>query len=904
MGDRRQPKKLHETGDAISACLLAGGMVVTASDRAARALSAAFHRDRRAEGLAAWPTPRIVDERTFLQTAWQERSRDNLLLLNPSQEESLWAEIVAGDAQLSTCLEGPQHRIARLAMEAHDRLCAFAPNCLNPAARSAWQQDAAAFSGWLERFDDQCLQNGFLSPSRLPLALLPLLKAGSAPRPPLLLAGFDRLLPQQRRLFDAWGAWQELPAAATAQENHFHAAASPSEELTACALWCARKLAANPEARLLVLTRNAAADEYRGQLERAFLQHLASNSSSNAPGFEFSMGQPLSRTPLVRGAALLLRWLAGQPLGEAELDWLFACEQLAASPADSSALLGRMRALRRRSQEQPEWTLAAFLHHPGAGAPLPASWLEGITAARSRLAAISAQPRSPLAWAEEIPALLATAHWPGYKPLSSAAFQTLRSWRQAVETAGSHGFDGRRIRASAFLDALNRVLEQTLFAPETHDAPILIAGPAEAAGLTADALWFLGADEDSWPGSGPTHPLLPFAVQRDAGMPHASAQLDFALARAVTLRLLASAPAVHFSYSRQRKSADARPSRLIAQLAGAPQPLPPELKALPLPLPQTILFADATRVPFPPGNAPGGSSVLTAQSQCPFRAFATARLGAQGWQPAQAGLTASQRGQLLHSTLHSIWAGPPDGLHSLADLERVADREAFTARHIDSVFAAKIAPELRARMPRRYLELEALRLCRLITAWLEFETTRAAFEVAGTELDRTVSLAGLTLKLRLDRLDRLNDETVLVIDYKTGNVHPKSWNLPRPEDVQLPLYAGFALDKEAEILGGLVYAKIRPGAHEFAGCVADAKATLLPSLGGAKLLVKEPLTAEQLIDWSACIEELAKDFIAGRAEVDPREAPQTCKRCGLEALCRIREASPASGDDDVEDEDE
>jgi len=161
----------------------------------------------------------------------------------------------------------------------------------------------------------------------------------------------------------------------------------------------------------------------------------------------------------------------------------------------------------------------------------------------------------------------------------------------------------------------------------------------------------------------------------------------------------------------------------------------------------------------------------------------------------------------------------------------------------------------------------------------------------------------LTFELRLDRIDRLLDHTLLVIDYKTGEVSPKSWDLPRPDDVQLPLYAGFALNTETEPLGGLVFAKVRAGDLCFAGRVGQAASTLLPSLKGANPLVRNPLGAEQVIDWKQCIEQLARDFMAGRAEVDPRENPKTCVRCGLQTLCRIHENAPqADGEDDPDSE--
>ena len=144
----------------------------------------------------------------------------------------------------------------------------------------------------------------------------------------------------------------------------------------------------------------------------------------------------------------------------------------------------------------------------------------------------------------------------------------------------------------------------------------------------------------------------------------------------------------------------------------------------------------------------------------------------------------------------------------------------------------------------------------------------------------------------------MKDGSLLVIDYKSGNVSPNAWELPRPEDVQLPLYAGFALDREHERLGGLVFAKVRTGDQEFAGRVGDAATTLFPSLKGTSPLVRQPFTVEQLLDWRNCIQQLAKDFIAGRAEVNPREAPKTCERCGLQTLCRIQERETQLEDED------
>jgi hypothetical protein len=114
---------------------------------------------------------------------------------------------------------------------------------------------------------------------------------------------------------------------------------------------------------------------------------------------------------------------------------------------------------------------------------------------------------------------------------------------------------------------------------------------------------------------------------------------------------------VCFSYARQNADGETRRSALITQIAGLPEPLPGELNA-PAPAPSIAqIVEDVVVTPFAAAKVGGGSSVLTHQSQCPFKAFATMRLGARSWRPAEAGLNAAQRGKLLHDVLHNFWGG-------------------------------------------------------------------------------------------------------------------------------------------------------------------------------------------------------------------------------------------------------
>ena len=804
-------------------------------------------------------------------------------------------------------------------MQAHTLLAAYAPNRLQAAARRSWQQDAAAFSQWLSAFDDVCTAEGLISSNRLPLELLPLLESDSSARPTLVLAGFDRLLPVQRRVLDAWGDWRLIASGEPANDIVSYVAPTRPAELIASARWSARYLQANPQSRVLVIAQDAS--QNRGEIERAFLRQ---RGGAPTPQFEFSLGVPLRQVPLARGALQLLRWL-DDTLEEHEIDWLAASDTATASRDESAALQSHMRALRRRGRERVQWTLDAFLRSSTPSAALPSLWVQRMTSAQRRLRETGPSSHNPLEWAGLVPQLLDEMNWRGVRPGTSVEFQVASRWQQAVDLCGSLGFDGRRIAWSEFLSELTRTLDETLFSEESQDAPVLIAGAAESAGLTADAIWFLGADENAWPAGGSAHPLIPIDVQREAHMPHASPLLDWELAESMTKRLLTSARQVRFSYARQREGAELRSSRLVHQVAGDPRALPAELERTPAQRPLTASFDDTTRVPLPAAPAgaksntaqlslfdakgepqkpppifevPGGSTVLTAQSQCAFKAFATARLEGRGWERAEVALTPSQRGKLLHAVLHSVWGGPPHGIRSSSELhDQGVDLERFVEGHVQRALEGEMPAGVREQIPQRYLELEAQRLTRLVTAWLEYERKRLPFSVTATEVDATTTIAGLTLKLRLDRVDRLADDSLLVVDYKTGNVDTKLWDLPRPDDVQLPLYAGFALDK-GETLGGLVFAKVRPGNQMcFTGRVMDACSTLDSTLNGTSTLVKNALTPQQISEWRKTIEQLARDFLAGRADVDPRDYPTTCERCGSYPLCRVKER-----DDEVEED--
>ncbi len=84
-------------------------------------------------------------------------------------------------------------------------------------------------------------------------------------------------------------------------------------------------------------------------------------------------------------------------------------------------------------------------------------------------------------------------------------------------------------------------------------------------------------------------------------------------------------------------------------------------------------------------------------------------------------------------------------------------------------------------------------------AWLdEGERVRPPFRVRGHEQAVDCELEGVAVRVRVDRIDELDAGGLAIIDYKSGRVvKPARWFAPRPEGVQLAVYA-HGLDRIGE----------------------------------------------------------------------------------------------------------
>ena len=162
-----------------------------------------------------------------------------------------------------------------------------------------------------------------------------------------------------------------------------------------------------------------------------------------------------------------------------------------------------------------------------------------------------------------------------------------------------------------------------------------------------------------------------------------------------------------------------------------------------------------------------------------------------------------------------------------------------------------------------------------------------------------LEIAGLILEFKIDRIDLLADDSLCLIDYKTGNSIPlPGWTGERPSYPQLALYA-LALESlkpedSKRLLSVLVVGQVKSGDTHFKGFsvkesyYADPGNRQVPSLEKSRL-------PENLRDWTALqshwqetLSALAQEYKDGHAEVNPQDSA-TCQYCDLHGLCRIYE---------------
>lgn len=875
--------------EPLQPLIAAGYTLLTPNQRLARRIFSEWEKAAEgADGEAAIAQVSAVEP--WLEHYWQRAVAAGQLparrLLSPAQAHELWRQVIAADQARTGHYDLLQPgAAARLAARARDTLMRWEVDLASPPIRQLFllDEDCGAFLRWADAFSARLARDGLstLVDAMRGLATL----TPQAPRIPIALLAFDTLPPLYEHCLHRLGRdVQTVETDAVAAEHCAVLRCEDSRgELAWVARWAAELAAKEPDLRLGIVVADS--DGQRATLDYLLRREFdCLDRRYQSLPVNFSAGQPLADAPLVRDALQLLA-LPAEGIGPQTLALLLQSRFIKPGLASGGATVLLTRCFETRLERLTLTQLQRELET----APGECSALAQALQLSAGSALIGGRHR-PSVWIQRFERLLAPWSWPG-TALDSLEYQQLEQWQRLLREYAEFDLVMPPLHFAEALQLLRRLAGEAGFQPQTEDSSVQVLGPLEAAGLQFDKLWLCGMQASQWPAPARPHPFIPLQLQRERGMPHASAEREWIFSEALVNRYRRATGVLYASFAAQRDGIPELPSPLLRDFTPMPDPPPTPLKSSWLHSLANTRQGPDQNTPAPPvaaaeaGLLRGGSAIIEDQSLCPFRAYARRRLQLRALPEPEPGLSAADRGELLHSALFHLWGELGDQA-ALAQLSPAAEQECLQ-RAVAGAVAALPPPRRRAAGPA-CLRLEGVRLQRLLAEWLQLERRRPAFRVLAREAPASLELGGLALSLRIDRIDALEDGSTLLIDYKSGLSAVADWFGERPEKPQLPLYA---LAAEAS-LAGVAFATVRERRCQFAGLArVDAGPGIHTDIARGTRGQRPCADWEAVVAyWRQSLTVLAAAFIGGEAAVEPK-SPASCRHCGMQALCRIELAA-------------
>ena len=575
--------------------------------------------------------------------------------------------------------------------------------------------------------------------------------------------------------------------------------ATPGEEAQAIAL-ALREVAETPGRTGALVTP-----------DRGLARRVAAHCARWGIAIDDSAGRPLSILPsgtlltalaeaaTQRFAPLALLTLLKHPLvrfGDARREWLDgvrALDRVLRGPRPAAGLVGidlHLRTARRAEAPAAWWGEARALLEP-----IERVFDGGARPIADLLAALR----------EAAQALCGDALWAG--PAGRAAAELLRE-------AEDHAAHGPAVIEPASLGPLLKTLmDEVAVRPQQGGHPRLaIYGLIEARLQTADVMILGGLNEGTWPGLPAPDPWLAPRIRTELGLPGLDRGVGMA---AHDLAQALGAPAALMTRARRGGTQPAIASRFwlrLQALAGDRFERATALEGWARALDDPGAHVPAAKpMPEPPAERRPKAIAVTDVDRLkadPYAFYAKRILGLTQLDPVDADPSAAWRGTAVHDILER-WAREDacalDKLHERA-------RAMFDGAH----------PMQRALWRPRLMEA---------IDWIVAQMGKnvdSGRTVLAVEQSGEIAIAGVTLTGKFDRIDRLPDGALAVIDYKTGKP-------PSPAAVR----EGFSLQ-----LGLLGLIAERGGYAGIAGKARGFEYWSLSKKGDAFGYVTSPVDAE------------------------------------------------------------
>ena len=896
-----------------------GHSLVTANNRLARILSDRYAQWRIMVGDTQWPSPDVLSWAACLDRLWESAAIAGVAGTDRAvpggrQLLSLW-ETILKDTPLAHDLLRPESLASQL-RDTRKLIIEWKLDLAHPAWYDDGNENYTAFHAWNRAYERYCHNHHWISPEDRTAVLANAVDNGEMSLPEDIdLLGFDEFNPVQAELLNSLIEYgcrlTRLDIKPRKKRAVLLKCKDSRDELRQAAGWIRQFVENNPASTIAIVAPDLKSCQQ--ELEWHLHEILTPGSDvacEQAKPWNISVGMPLIRFPMIESAFDLFKlltknvdiqdiggvlrspWLKGAVVERNNRALLEKClrdeypRQLKLSEAEY-----RSREIKTHNRYHE-----ALPEEEHTAQPWNSPVFNNVLKILMRFEAANRGKKPASEWAGALDQLLVSVGWPFADDVETLApeharnWQALQAWREALHELASLDSVAAPFGLKTAIHQLKHICRDKTFQPRTAPASIQLLGLYEVNSLRFDHLWVLGMTADTWPSSARPNPFIPARLQITANTPRSSPQRELAVAQTITKRLLKTAPDCVFSYPAKFDGEDVIPSPLLDTpdvrkandvptwrgetwrklIASAEQPC-----QHPLIMPNKLVHPTAR----------GGSSILENQALCPFRAFASNRLGAEGLQTPADGISPMLHGSLVHHVLENFWKETRTQA-ALLKLDTAALKKRVH-KHVDHVTTENRSLNQRPG----FRSVEADRIQRHVLSYLELEKDRGSFEAVGFEQVIHTRIEGQTIRLVIDRVDRLPSGDEIIIDYKTGTKQPKKWFGERPEDPQLPLYAISAKKTPAAVVFGI----IREDGCAYKGVVT--RTGLFPGLppnetNTMRYLVEAGNRMPDTIgQWRQVMHRLMSDFLAGHAAIDPKNGRITCRDsyCELQSLCRIAE---------------
>ena len=826
-------------------------LILTPNHRLAAKITDAWAMDTQH---SVWLAPRVYSIDHWLKHCWDELQDQNhelvcgLSVVGSQQSRYYWEKAIAKeDAEHSTSY-------AKIAGDTLKTLQNW-----NLSIDQVPDETPAVefFKRWFHNFNELLKRNHLVTQQHAWQLIEQGFKRGALSKDrEILLYGFQSTPPLPANIINSAShsvnAVQTLPR--NSNKTYRLETQDRQQELRLASSWAAQQLAIKPDQRIGIVVPDL--NSCLHQVSRLVGEALKTQGTETV--VNISAGTAMADTALVNAALGLIGILQNK---RSLQEWL----QLLYSPYcafDQLSVQFRADAeLALRSTRRFEFTLEQFLsgitpHQESEQREAAMLVLQPLIELKTFARLKTGNQKSFSGWAEFFNQFLELMGWPGKRQLNSIEYQQRQHWNSLIEQFFSLDNLGIEVGLSTALKHLQQLARESVFHPQTADAPLQILGLLEGAGLRFDQLWIVGMHSQNFPASVAINPLLPAEFQRQHRMPHSLPERELQIAKELLADYKNNAGRLILSYPLMRGEEQLEASPLIRTLAlvdSSELLQPPQTHPHWLSRPDQCQLIEDQAPAYNPlvERIRGGSSLLKNQSVCPFNAFAIHRLKAEPLEEPSQGLSAMDRGVLLHEILYRLW----DQWKTSTALLALSEQQ--VRDQLGAVIAATLnewAPNYPILLGTNYRALEQRRLEKLLDQWLEQEKQRSAFEVVNLESKASIRFGDLEISLRIDRVDRIADK-LLIIDYKSGTVKPSSWTGDRPTDPQLPMY----VLASNPLANGCAFAQIKGGLIKFIGT------------SDSQLIASEKPVEDwpaQINEWQIALRKLADEFTSGYAPVE------------------------------------